>query len=105
MYYRVFRNQGTGPDPAVCSYGHHDPTLRTRGLVALTRASYPEVHGRLTWEVPHRWLSLVLVLIFKVIIDVEHLFMCFPIICISSLEDVYLGLLPIFDWVVCFFKY
>ena len=65
-YYRVFRNQGTGPNPAVCNYGHHDPTLRTRGLVALTRASYPEVHVRLTWEVLHHFLSFVLVLIFKV---------------------------------------
>ena len=65
-YYSVFRNQGTGPNPAVCNYGHHDPTLRTRGLVALTRASYPEVHVRLTGEVLHHFLSFVLVLIFKV---------------------------------------
>ena len=52
-----------------------------------------------------RWyLIVVLMGISRMVRDVEHPFMCLLSVCLL-LKNVYSGLLPIFNWVVCFFWY
>ena len=53
-------------------------------------------------RVGHNWSDLAIAIAIAIMRDVEHFFMCLSAICMSSLENVCLGLLLYLDWAIYF---